>query len=227
MKNLMKILLAFAVIGMIMTSNSYAKGFKGIITYKISYPDMDLDPSAQAMMPKMMTFKIRENLGKTEIDIAGMMKQIQIIDGENKIVYSLMEMMGQKFYFEMTEEEIKKEMEEEKIKSSVEIVDETKEIAGYKCKKAIITVEQEGDENTFVVYFTKELGTKDLNFDNNVFKDIDGVMLEFEINEGNMSMKLEAVSVDKKNVPMSEFEIPEDYEKTTKEELREKLGGGF
>jgi GLPGLI family protein len=105
----------------------------------------------------------------------------------------------------------------------VEVTSETKEIAGYTCKKAIITIPEEDQE--LIVYFTEELGSGAINFDNPQFKDINGVMLEFEIPNQNFTMKLEAVSVEKKNVPESDFTIPDGYQIKTKEELQQMFGG--
>jgi hypothetical protein len=76
-----------------------------------------------------------------------------------------------------------------------------------------------------VVFFTEELGSKELNFDNPQFKDINGVMLEFEMPNEQFSMKFTALSVEKKNVEDSEFAIPEGYQIKTKDEMKGMFGG--
>lgn len=226
MKRFTRSLLLIAVLAIAIAGTASAKDFKGIIIYKISYPGSELDAQTKAMLPKMLTYKIKGNLAKTEMEMGGMGRQMQIINGDEKVVYTLIDMMGKKISFKMTEEEINKELENEP-NVTVDYFDETKEIAGYECKKAVINMDNDGTKSSFIVYYTDELGGQSLNFDNNMFREIDGVLMEFEIIEGNMKMKMEAVSVKKENVPDSEFVVPDDFEEMTKEEMQNMFGGGM
>jgi GLPGLI family protein len=227
MKQMTRIMLVVAIFALALSGSATAKDFKGIITYKISYSGTDLDEQTKAMLPKMMIYKIRGNMGRTEMDLGAMGKQVQIINGDEKVVYSLMDMMGQKMVIKMTEEELMEEAGKQP-EFTIEQYDETKEIAGYECKKAVINFEtDDGSKNSFIVYYTEELGGKALNFDNPMFKDINGVLMEFEMEQGPMKMKLEAVSVKKENVPDSEFVVPEGYKELTREEMQNMFGGGM
>lgn len=224
-KNLLTALMIVFVFSLL-TLNTDAKEFKGVITYKVSYPGAELNPQMKAMLPKVMTYIISGNMARTEIELGGMGKQIEIINGNDHTTIQLFDMMGQKFYIKKSREEIEAEIEKDE-KAEVQLVDETKEIAGYECKKAIITVEVDGKKNSFNIYYSPELGSKDLNFDNNLFNQIDGVLMEFEFLEGNMSMKMEAISVKKKKIKSSAFEIPEGFKETSEDELRNNFGGGM
>ena len=227
MKKISTLMLVLAIFALAFSNSTAAKDFKGVITYKISYSGTDLDDQTKAMLPKMMIYKIKNNLARTEMDMAGMGKQVQIINGDEKVVYSLMDIMGQKMVIKMTEEDINEEMGKQP-EFSLQQYDETKEIAGYECKKAVVSSEDEsGNKTSFIVYYTEELGGSKLNFDNPMFKDINGVLMEFEMEQGSMKMKLEAVSVKKENVPDSDFEIPEGYKELTKEEMQNMFGGGM
>jgi GLPGLI family protein len=227
MKRITTVMLVVAIFALAFSNSATAKDFKGIITYKISYSGSDLDDQTKAMLPKMMIYKIKNNLARTEMDLGGMGKQVQIINGDEKVVYSLMDMMGQKMVIKMTEEEINAEIDKQQ-EFSVQQYDETKEIAGYECKKAVISSEDEaGNKTSFIVYYTQELGGSALNFDNPMFKNIDGVLMEFEMDQGPMKMKLEAVSVKKENVPDSEFVVPDGYQELTKEQMQNMFGGGM
>ncbi len=213
-----------AAIIMGLSSSAIAKEFSGVITYKISYPGSEVDASMAAMMPKMANLTIKEHMSKFEINMGQMGSQIQIIDGDAKTITTVMNMMGQKFYYVEMEEDVDVDADE---KVSIDIKDETKEIAGYECTKALVTVKQGGEEMLFTIYFTEEIGSSAMNIDNPYFKDIPGAMLEFEINTGGGTMKMEAISVDKKKVDDSEFEIPEGYEEKTEEEVNQLFGGGM
>jgi len=214
-----------AAIIMGFASTAISKDFSGIITYKISYPGMDVDASMAAMMPKMATLSVKGHMSKFEISMGQMGKQIQIIDGDEKTVTTVMDMMGQKFYYVETDEEINADEGAENV--MVDIKDETKEIAGYECQKAVVTVKDAGEEMMFTIFFTEEIGSSALNIDNPYFKDIPGAMLEFEIDTGAGTMKMEAISVDKKKLADSEFEVPEGYEEKTSAEIEQMFGGGM
>jgi len=224
MKKILSFMMVAAII-MGFASTAISKDFSGVITYKISYPGMEIDASMAAMMPKMATLSIKENMSKFEISMGQMGKQIQIIDGEAKTVTTVMDMMGQKFYYVQTEDEIQAEEGAENI--SVDIKDETKEISGYECTKAVVTVMENGEEMMFTIFFTEEIGSSSLNIDNPYFKDIPGAMLEFEIATGTGTMKMEALSVDKKKLSESEFEVPEGFQKKTSAEIKQMFGGGM
>lgn len=216
------IMIATFIIGL--SSSAVAKDFKGIITYKISYPGTDMDPNMAAMMPKMAKLSIKDHMSKFEISMGQMGRQIQIIDADAQTVTTAMDMMGQKFYYVETADEIDEESSGD---VTVEIKDETKEISGYECTKAIVTVKDEGDEMFFTIYFTEEIGSKAMNIDNPYFKDIPGAMLEFEIETGMGTMRMEAVSVSKQNLSASDFEVPEGFVEKTSDEIKQMMGGGM
>ncbi|NTV83359.1 MAG: hypothetical protein HGA23_03535 [Bacteroidales bacterium] len=198
-----------------------AKEFKGVITYKISIEGSGVTEEMKTMMPKTMIMTIKGNKARSEM-VMSMGKTVSISDGDNKTAITLMDMMGQKLAIQSNYEEIMKEMADSP-EAKVEVTSETKEIAGYTCKKAVVTIPEE--EMEIIVYYTEELGTSALNFDNPQFKDINGVMLEFEMPNESFSMHFTAISVEKKNVDDSEFTIPEGYQIKTKEELKGMFGG--
>lgn len=200
---------------------AFAKEFKGVITYKITIEGSGVTDEMKTMMPKTMTMTIKGNKARSEM-IMSMGKTISISNGDDKTAITLMDMMGQKIAIQSNYEEIMKEMADSP-EAKVEITGETKEIAGYLCKKALVTIPE--DDMEIIVYYTEELGTSALNFDNPQFKDINGVMLEFEMPNESFTMHFTAVTVEKKNVEDSEFTIPEGYQIKTKEELKGMFGG--
>ena len=198
-----------------------AKDFKGVITYKITVEGSGVTDEMKNMMPKSMIMSVKGNKSRSEM-VMSMGKTVSITDGDSKTTTTLMDMMGQKLAIQMSTDEIMKEISDAP-EAKVEVTSETKEIAGYLCKKAIVTIAEEDQE--IIVYFTEELGTGAMNFDNPQFKDINGVMLEFEMPGDEFSMHFVATSVEKKNVEDSEFTIPEGYQVKTKEELKGMFGG--
>jgi hypothetical protein len=223
-KIIMKSSLTFILLFWVSAALLAGKPFDGVITYKISYPDSKFSEAQLNMFPKVMTVSIKGSKARTEMNVGGG-TTIEILDYVAKTKVALINMMGQKFAIKQTAQEIEKENAEQP-KGTVNVTNETKSIAGYNCKKAIVTSDEDGIKSTFEVWFTEELGGKDANFDNPLYKDINGVMLEFLIKTPQITMKLNATSVEKKAVSAKDFEIPADYTLTTQEELKSKFGGG-
>ncbi len=214
------------------------KPFEGVITFKITYPDNKISESQMAMYPKMLTVSIKGTKARTDMQLSGM-NTVTITDYSDKTSVALVNLMGQKYAIKKTTADIEKEMEKE-AKPTVEyskganpiekdlagVAGETKMIAGYTCKKAVITVNDGGAVTTYEIYYTHELGSKMANFDKPWYQDIDGVLLEFFLKTHDVNMKFSATSVEKKSLPAIDFEIPSDYPITTLDELKSKFGGG-
>jgi GLPGLI family protein len=223
-----KTLLALSFVLIASTFGSYlamsGKPFEGVITYKITYPDNKFSESQMAMFPKMLTVSIKGTKSRTDLQMSNM-NTVTITDYTDKTSVALLNHMGQKYAIKKTSADIEKEMSKE-TKSTVELTGETKMIAGYNCKKAVISVNDDGVKSTYEVYFTSEMGSKMANFDKPWYKDIDGVLLEFLMINRDITMKFTATSVEKKNLAAKDFEIPSDYSITTPDELKSKFGGG-
>jgi len=211
---------AFIMIGQVQ-----GKDFKGIISYKITFTGAEIPAEMQSFMPKMLKTSFSGALTKTEM-LGGAYKTISIKNGDEKSVVTLIDMMGNKVGFKATEDEIKEEITG-KSDVKVEIMNETKEILGYECKKALITTTEEGQEIRLTVYFTDALGTNSNYFDTPEFKDIEGIMLEFQMVSAEFTMNFTASSIEEKKVPESEFEIPAEYKMMTKAEFESQFGGGM
>jgi GLPGLI family protein len=200
------------------------KPFEGVITFKITYPENKFSESQMAMFPKILTVSIKGTKSRTDMQMSGM-NTVEITDYNDKTKVALLNIMGQKYAIRQTAAEIEKEMAESGV-PSVELSAETKVIAGYTCKKAVVTVNDDGVKSTYEVYYTNELGNRIVNFDSPYYKDIDGVLLEFSLKNRDVNMQFTATSVEKKGLSSKDFEIPSDYVLTTQEELKNKFGGG-
>ncbi len=81
---------------------------------------------------------------------------------------------------------------------------ETKKILGYNCKKIIATM---SDESEFVLYYTPDL--KPLATENPFqFKNVPGLVLEYESGKGESLIKYSATSISFSPVPAIKFTIP-------------------
>jgi len=202
-----------------------AQPFEGKITFGISFPTID-DPQTMAMLPKEATTYFKGEKSRMEMNMAMGMKQVTISDQAKNETVSLMDMMGQKYAIEMKADvEENKKMEE---KVNVKSTKEKKKIAGYDRNKAVISYpnpEKEGENVEMTVWFTKDLQANK-GFISGPMSKIEGAILEFNIDQGAMSMILSAKDVKKQEVKDDMFVVPADYKKMTQEELKNMMGGG-
>jgi len=198
--------------------------FEGIIYYSISFPNSTMPEEQLAMMPKSSTLYVKGSATRNET-MTPMGNVVVITNYDKKFSVSLLDMMGKKMAIKKTLDEINKDLGSQP-KPSIRITDETREIAGYKCKKAVITVSKNGTQNSYDLWYTNELGGKESNFGNPLYQDIDGMLMEFTFQERGATMKYSVTKVESKAVADSSFEIPPDYQLTTTEELKSMFGGG-
>lgn len=197
------------------------KPFKGKIVYKISYDKNELGDEVSAMLPTLMSVLIGEDKIKTDL-ATQLGTQSAIYDLNLKSKTALMDLMGSKYAIRDTWETIQADLEK-KPKAEVKITEETKEIAGYNCRKVVVLnkVSEDADPVESFAWFTEELVVNpEINFSNAMLREIKGVLMEYSMEAGNgLNMKFTAFSVEKMKVTGKDFEIPEGYTEVTREEL--------
>ena len=226
MKKTAALFYILTALGMTMPTFGSAGGgkFEGIIYYSISFPNSNIPEEKLAMMPKTSTLYVKGTSTRNET-MTPVGNVVVVTNYDNKFSVSLLDMMGKKMAIKKTLEEINKELSNQP-KPTVKLSGDTKEIAGYKCKKAMMTVSKNGSESTYEIWYTNELGGKETNFGNPLYQDIDGMLMEFTFQERSVNMKYTVTKVEPKTLPDTYFEIPSDYQLTTEAELRSLFGGG-
>ncbi len=231
MKRTLKVFLLVAIIATsatIANAQKAKKPFTGTITFALSYEG--IEPTQLALMPTSTTMLISENKQKTTVDM-GQYAYVSIADGDNESYMFWIDVMGQKIGYSQNKEAIAKEKAEDSSpKPVVTKSDETKEIAGIKCKKVtvVVTDEETGDVTTSTIWYTEELGTNEkLNFMSSD-QGITGIILGTETVSGKTTNKSFATVIKKEKIKSTEFLIPADAEmSTTKEEFSEKIKAKF
>jgi GLPGLI family protein len=146
----------------------------------------------------------------------------QISDLEKGSAIVLIDAMGMKIAVEQSKEDIEKNKAEAEIEDpEINFVDETKEIAGYTCKKAEV---KSGDE-IIEVFYTDEIAVPKGMNDNSGFKGIEGVLMEYSVVQEGLIMIMTVKEIKKGKVNKGMFVIPDDYEVKTAEELGGMFGG--
>ena len=195
---------------------------EGVIEFEITYPETDAGDLMASLLPSEMTLKFKDNKTIGELSSMGIFKTSLIAYPDSKKVAQLVKIMTKKYVLMLDSTEVK-DLYSELPEMTIHFVDETKEIAGYKCKKAIITFKN-NIKDEFSVYYTNDIEIKNSNW-YTPFYEIDGVLLEYQVRKYNIEMRLTATRVTNSTVDDSEFEIPPDYNKITQEEMNQIFEG--
>jgi GLPGLI family protein len=81
---------------------------------------------------------------------------------------------------------------------------ETREIAGYKCLKAVAHTKSGA---TITVFYTRDIIPENKEYDP-PFRNLDGLPLEYELTNGSFSIKYRVSRISLNPVPASKFDIP-------------------
>jgi len=211
------------VISSISCKNSIFSGriSEGTIIYEISYLDDEKDNPLISLLPKEMTIKFKDNNSISYIEgFFGTFKLIYLTnytEGKNS---SILRILDKKYIYTVDTSQVPagyNDMEN----LTIEKTDETIEIIGYDCNIAkCICPAISKDE--ILIYYTYDIKIENPNT-NNPFKEIDGVLMGFQVKLAGINMKFIAKEVIKEVVDDSEFVIPEGFTSVSKTELEEVL----
>jgi hypothetical protein len=171
---------------------------------------------ADAFDGAVTTVYIKGNLSRSEMTSA-LFSSTTIHDAKAGTAVALREVSGQKLLIRMTAENWK-----EKNKKYEGIVftntSESKVIAGYKCVKAEAKL---ADGTVFAVYYTTEIVPENREYENMMFKNLEGLPLEWELVQGKLKIKYTLSKINMNPIPVSRFDIPKSgYRELTYDESK-------
>lgn len=211
-----KLLLICALTGLITASCNYTNPKyidEGVIEYDAKVVDED-HPMA-GLAPGKMTVRFKKNMFAAEMSTMGVFTTTFIANPIKKQLIQLVKV------FEIKQASIDDEKaiqaENETYKLNFKETKDTKEIAGYKCKKVIATMADDPSIQ-FDVYYTEELNVSAPNFSNPYAK-IKGMLMEYRLKKFGLEMTFTAIGVKKEEVPDETFELPAYYKVISKQEM--------
>lgn len=203
----------------------FSQDFEGKIVFKI---DIKGDFSAQEkmMLPSEAVTFCKGDKTRTEMTMGFGMNTTSIADSKTGNSVALMNLLGSKYAIETKGDAENLENEKFSKNTKVDVTNETKTIAGYLCKKAIVKVTDPETKKTteMDVWFAKDLNVNN-GFAKGPFAKIEGTMLEFSLEQQGMNMNFQASSITKQKVDDQMFVVPEGYKKMTQEDLMKMMGG--
>ncbi len=210
-----KILLLIFVI--VAVNQCFAQMSAGKIEYEISFPNADLPAEQLAMMPSEAVVYFSDQLSRTEMKM-GMGVNMVTIHSAKQVVM-LMDIMGKKIAIKQPADD-QTGGKNKKKKADIKITDETKQIAGYTCKKAIVSGEQ---IEHMSIWFTDQIQSS--NSWNDELEGLKGTALEFDLKTDQMTMHMMAQAVSNERPGPSLFVVPSDYKEMSQDELKSLFGG--
>lgn len=161
------------------------------------------------------TIYLKGSLSRVEMSSPGY-SSVTISDSKNGSAVMLNEVSGQKLLIRLTPENLQ-ERNRRYADIQFSTSEETKVIAGYKCVKA---TGKSASGSLYTVFYTKEITPVNKDYDVQ-FKGLDGLPLEYEITNRNITLKYVISRINLNPVPASKFDIPKSgYRELTYEESK-------
>ena len=222
---LIKLLKLFTIllISLIFTrcSDSVSNQTEGVIEYGISYPKMDKDNFMRDFMPSKMKFSFKEDTYSNSFSAGmGMFKSSFICNKDDESFTQMVKLINKKYALTLSGDEISKSMSL-KPSYSVEFTNDIKNIIGYNCNKAIVTVNNEA-QDAFIVYYTDKINIETPNWCNE-FIEIPGVMLEYQYEKYGVCMRFIAEKIKFKKIDEDEFSLPSEYKIISEPEMEKEM----
>lgn len=202
---------------------------EGSITYAMTMEGL---PPEQAAMMGDMEVKMIFKENKSLMEVSTMMMS-QMVSVDDKGMTLVIDAMGSKMAVKQTKEEMEKEEAKFKEKSpdpKIEYTSETKTIAGYECKKAIVTmvVGKDKKEEKFDVWYTDKFNYLDKDGKTKgEIKGLKGIPFEYTSFRNGFKSKLVAKEVSLEPVSDEKFKLStEGCQMMTMEELKMMGRGG-
>ena len=176
---------------------------EGTLVYNISIQTGSSEPKMADMLDgATTTIYVKGSQSRSEL-VSGLGSEVTIYDAKKGSGVILKDYSGQKLMITLTKDDWeKKNSKYEGI--TFENTNETLDIAGYNCKKAIAKLK---DGSAFVVYYTPDLEMADKDYDSQ-FRNLPGLALQYEWQSGKMRFKYTLSKINFDVVPASKFEIP-------------------
>jgi len=221
-----KLVLALSCIA-ISTLTLTAQIKEGYVLYDMKFEGL---PAEQAAMMGDMETKITFKDKKVLTEMTSMMFTNQTAVDEIGMTM-LMEQMGNKIAVKQSKAEMEKEAAKAKKTADpkIEYTNETKMIAGYECKKAMVTLTiKDKKEETMEIWYSEKFenpNNEGKGKGQGFMKGLKGMPFEYSGGQGGMKMKMIAKEVSVDPVSDSKFNLSVDgYKLMTMDELKA-MGG--
>jgi GLPGLI family protein len=192
----------------------------GRIDYNITYLNNNLDDKTMELLPKHMKLFFDENQALNNIEgFLGFYKLDAITDFHTRKCSTILKVFDKNYLFKGRRDEMMccfDSMEDMKITET----NETKIIAGFECRKAIVFLPSTGKQ--FDIYYTDKIELRRPN-STNPYKKINGVLMEFELNLLYVKMRFTADKFQAQSVNPSKSALPKNIRDINRDQMTQLL----
>ncbi len=195
---------------------------EGIITYDISYPRPIEDKWMEKLMPTEMEMQFKNNKINTELTFGlGMIKIGYITNTEDKHLHEMLKFMRKRNVSHRSIKEVD-DLLKQIPNHKIELLPDTKTIAGFLCNKAVVKVDSPDDPYIYDLWYTEKIKINEPNWCT-PFKSIPGVLMEYRVERFNVIMHFTAIDVEKSEIKDTEFMVPKKYKEISVDAMEKNL----
>lgn len=190
---------------------------EGVIEYEVSYPELDSGNIMLEMLPNKMVMHFKDNKFKSELKTAaGIIEMSVMADSKSEEMYNLVKIFSDYYALKMNKAEaliLTNTLPRFKIND----LNESVTIAEASCKKIELDF-QGAKEDNYIFCYTDEIEIASPNWCT-PYGAIDGVFLDYIVENYGMVMRLKAVKIYPEDIDDSFFDIDKDYKFISVEEF--------
>jgi GLPGLI family protein len=189
---------------------------EGIINYNIDI--LNTDKPNEVLDSAVTIIYLKGKLSRTDM-INSLGNETTILDTKAGGAVILKQYSGQKLMITLTKDDWNDKYN--KYNGIVfQPTAETKDIAGYTCKKAIAQLK---DGDTFFVYYAPDVNVINKEYDP-IFKNLPGLPVQYEFQKGKLTFRYTISAINLNPVPASKFDMPKSgYRVITYDESQRKV----
>ena len=190
---------------------------EGRIEFEILYLQDRVGAYSSSMMPRKMLMEYKDNMTRNIIEGGlGFFNLVNVSDLKNYRNTTYLKFIDKKYIYQGKKRETPCCFG--KLEGMLlEFTDRTKEVEGFECKHAMASFPDDHIE-PFDIWYTEEIPLDHPN-GNSPFRDVPGVMLEFNSLLGDVTIHMQATRYEAIQLNDKDFRPPQDYRPVTKAEM--------
>ena len=213
--------LFIAIIGIGLTScDTDQKKDQGIIFYDVSFPFLE-NSVLKNVFPAEMKLTFKDNNVKADLQsLGGIVASGFMADGNERTYCQVFKSYQEHYKVELDASGVDA-YNAEQVGVRLEPTDQKETVAGYECDVTIAHFLTDSVP-PITLYHTQEIDVEDPNWFTQ-YKEIDGVLLGYEIEQFGMRMRLLARQVSFTSIPDEQFEFGPQYNLINTNQMKEKI----
>lgn len=189
---------------------------EGKLYYSITYPYYT-DDFMVVLLPDVMTMEFKDNVYKNKVTKGGLFTTTLISDCNKKELVLMLDFGSKRIYTKLDSTLIKDYLLNYPVPDLLSVVT-SDSLGGLHCNKYQAVYQKLEDGYDCEIYTTPEIAIKESNWCN-PFSELPDVMMEYEISQYGLVMRMKADSIVKETIPSDVFTVPGDFKEVSLEQM--------